>query len=230
MPEIIQINPNTWRIEDGGVRFFLLTGTQSALLIDSGMTVHDAREIAESLTSLPVKLLNTHADRDHTGSNEEFDEFYMHPDEWDNYSRSGKSGKPIPVHEGDVLDLGGRALEIIDLPGHTPGSIAVLDRAARVLISGDPIQTGNIFMFGSHRNLENYVKSLEALEENHAGQFDEIWPSHASFPVSPTIIPALIDGAKRILAGELKGEPTDMHGQQIMRCDAGVAGFLVDLR
>ena len=35
--KIIQMNPNTWRIEDGGVRFFLLTGREKALLIDSGM-------------------------------------------------------------------------------------------------------------------------------------------------------------------------------------------------
>ena len=35
--EIIRINSSTWRIEDGGVRFFLLTGREKALLIDSGM-------------------------------------------------------------------------------------------------------------------------------------------------------------------------------------------------
>ena len=35
MSEIIQINDNTWRIEDGMVRFFLLAGTKEALLIDS---------------------------------------------------------------------------------------------------------------------------------------------------------------------------------------------------
>ena len=41
--EIIQINDNTWRIEDGGVRMFLLAGKEKALLIDSGMNTHDAR-------------------------------------------------------------------------------------------------------------------------------------------------------------------------------------------
>ena len=66
---IVQMNENTWRIEDGGVRFFLLTGSEKALLIDSGMMVHDARNIAEELTNLPIFLLNTHADMDHTGSN-----------------------------------------------------------------------------------------------------------------------------------------------------------------
>ena len=41
------------------------------------MEVNNAKEIAEGLTDLPAKLLITHADRDHTGSNNEFDTFYM---------------------------------------------------------------------------------------------------------------------------------------------------------
>ena len=46
MAEIIKINDDTWRIEDGDVRFFLLCGTEKAALIDSGMTTADAAEIA----------------------------------------------------------------------------------------------------------------------------------------------------------------------------------------
>ena len=77
--EIIQISEDTWRLEDGGVRFFLLAGTEKALLIDSGMNIRNAKDIASGLTELPVGLLNTHADRDHIGSNGQFDHFYMHP-------------------------------------------------------------------------------------------------------------------------------------------------------
>jgi len=47
--QIIKMNDNTWRVEDHGVRFFLLAGRDKALLIDSGMQVHNAKEIAESL-------------------------------------------------------------------------------------------------------------------------------------------------------------------------------------
>ena len=62
--QIIPIDARTWRIEDNGVRFFVLEGTEKALLIDSGMQVHNAKEIAEGLTNLPLSLLNTHADPD----------------------------------------------------------------------------------------------------------------------------------------------------------------------
>ena len=226
--EIIPINENSWRIEDRGVRCFLLTGSEKALLIDSGRELHTARDIAESLTDLPVMLLNTHADGDHTGSNEQFESFYMHPDEEAHFRRGGRGGTIIPVREGDILDLGGRELRIIDLPGHTPGSIAVLDVGNRVLISGDPVQEhGRIFMFGAHRNMENYIRSLEH-QEAFSAEFDEIWPSHADIPISPALIRKLHDGARDVLDGKVAGRPVEVHGNQVIAYDLGFCTLLCD--
>ena len=50
MAEIIQIDGNTWRIEDGFVRFFLLVGEEKAALIDSGVNCPNASDIAKKLT------------------------------------------------------------------------------------------------------------------------------------------------------------------------------------
>lgn len=226
--DIIQINNNTWRIEDGHVRFFLLAGTKRALLIDSGMDIHNARDIAESLTELPLSLLNTHADRDHIGSNAQFETVYLHPAEEAHYRRSGGNGEIIPIREGDVLDLGERSLKIIDLPGHTPGSIAVLDCNNRVLISGDPIQeNGRIFMFGDHRNMQDYIKSLENLE-NRLGEIDQIWPSHGMIPIYPEAVRKLHDGALDILAGKINGKHTEVFGKEIVEYDLGFTTFLCD--
>ena len=225
--EIIQINQNSWRIEDSGVRFFLLVGSERALLVDSGRNLTNARDIATTLTDLPISLLNTHADRDHVASNGQFESFYMHPAEEENYRRGNRSGTIIPVHEGDVLDLGNRKLEIIHLPGHTPGSIALLDLKNRVLISGDPIQDGRIFMFGPFRNMAEYISSLEHLH-NWEGHFDEIWPSHASFPVSPSLIDQLHDGAQEIADGKVTGRSEDVFGHKVKAFDLGFATFLCD--
>lgn len=224
--QVVQIDSHTWRIEETGVRFFLLASEERALLIDSGMQVKNAKEIAEGLTELPVSLLITHGDRDHVGSNEEFPVFYMHPAEASNYyNTQGKTGEFIPVWDGDVLDLGGRPLEIIALPGHTPGSIAVLDRNARVLISGDPVQDGQIFMFGAQREMRAYIHSLERLE-GYRDAFDWVYPSHGSCPVSPDLIPALREAAGKVLAGEVQGTEVQMFGGKVMRYDVGVAAFL----
>lgn len=226
--QIVQMNPNTWCIEDNGVRIFLLQGEDRALLIDSGMQLHNARDIAMTLTSLPVELLNTHADMDHIGSNEQFDSFYMHPAEETNYRRSGKGGRLIPVQDGDELDLGNRKLKIIHLPGHTPGSIAVLDTASRVLISGDPVQEhGRIFMFGDQRNMRDYIHSLERLEQM-SGDFDELWPSHADLPVKPDTIGRLIDGAGKVMNGEISGTAEELFGMKITAYDLGFTVLLCD--
>ena len=226
--EIISINENTWRIEDDGVRFFLLAGENKALLIDSGMQVHNAKEIAEGLVDLPIELLNTHADMDHVGSNEEFDSFYMNPAEASNYYNTNKkTGTIIPVSDGDIIDLGGREIEIITLPGHTPGSIAALDINNRVLISGDPIQDGDIFMFGVQREMHAYLLSLEKLEK-YKERFDTIYPSHGTFPVGPELIDALHEGAIRVMNGEVEGSDAEFFGTKIRRYDVGAAGFLCD--
>lgn len=226
--KILEIDGQTWQIEDEGVRFFLLAGKERALLIDSGMTVHNARDIAKGLVSVPVLLLTTHADPDHIGSAAQFEEFYMHPSEATNYYKAqGRSGKFLPVWDGDVIDLGDRELEIIHLPGHTPGSVTVLDRAGRALYGGDPVQDGAIFMFGPQREFHAYIVSMEKLERM-GDRFDRIYPSHATCPVTPDIIPKLRRGAERILAGELTGGEAEFHGQRIRRIDAGVAAFLCD--
>ena len=226
--EIIRIQDGSWRIEDEGVRFFLLEGDENAaLLIDSGMTVRNAKEIAEDLTSLPVSLVNTHADPDHIGSNEEFDSFLMHPAETVNYCNvQQRKGRFVPVEEGEIIDLGNRKLRIISTPGHTPGSIAILDEENRVLIPGDSIQDGGIFMFGIMREFQAYIESLRKLE-GMSPLFDSIWPSHGSLPLDPAIIPQLIDGAERCLNGELPTKPASFMGQEIRIADAGVARFLI---
>ena len=225
MSEIIQMNENTWRIEDGFVRMFLLTGTKEALLVDSGVSGPDAKAIAESITDLPIKLINTHADGDHIAGNETFGQFYMHPMEEENYRFRGRTGEIIPVQQGDILDLGDRPLEIIDLPGHTKGSIAILDVKNRVLIGGDSIQDGRIFMFGEQRNLAEYITSLEKLSA-YEGRFDEVYASHGTVSVKPDMIPKLIAGAKQILAGEATGEEIDMFGNKVMLYQFEFAGFL----
>lgn len=226
MADIIKIDEKTYRIEDGMVRFFILIGEKKALLIDSGMNTPDAKEIAKSLTELPLELLNTHADRDHISGNSSFDKFYMNLDERENLSMKGAElvDRIVPVKEGDTIDLGNRLLEIIDNPGHTPGSIAILDVNDRVLIGGDAIQDGNIYMFGNQRNINDYVKSLKHILE-FKDRFDIVYPSHGSFPVSPDIIEQLINGAQSIIDGTANGEDMELFGNPIKLYKFPYAGF-----
>lgn len=228
MAEIIAINANTWRIEDDGVRFFLLEGTELALLIDSGMRTANAKELARSVTDKPLSLLNTHADIDHIAGNAAFDACYMSPAEEENYRANGGKNKILPVREGDVLDLGERPLEIIDNPGHTPGSIAILDIKNRVLIAGDSVQDGKIFMFGEKRNLPLYIEGLKNVN-GYRSHFDSVYPSHGTFPVKPELIDSLITGAGCILSGNAMGKTVDVFGTRVMLYSFSYAGFLCEV-
>lgn len=229
MANAIKINENTWRIEDGGVRFFLFCGSEKAAIIDTGMTTKNAREIAEDLTDLPLILINTHADPDHIAGNGAFDKVYMSPEEEENYKTNNGKGKILPVVEGDVIDLGGRTLRVIDIPGHTPGSIALLDEKSRVLVAGDTIQNGHIFMFGHFRNLDLYIESLLHLQE-YEGTFDEIYPMHGDFPQQPDLIGKLLEGAKSIRKGEAEGEKVSAFGMEALLYKFPYAGFLCELK
>ncbi len=223
-----QIDDSTWRFEEESVRFFLLAGSDRALLIDSGMQTHHAKELAEELTDLPLCLLNTHADPDHIGSNHEFAWFYMSPAECANYYRAqGRSGNVVPVWDGERLDLGNRPLQIFALPGHTPGSIAVLDEKSRRLFSGDPIQDGRIFMFGPQREMHAYLHSLRRLQKE-LDRFDEIYPSHGTCPVKPSLIQTLQQAAQQLLDGNIEGRCEEAFGHPVIAYDAGAAIFLCD--
>ncbi|MCR5250411.1 MAG: MBL fold metallo-hydrolase [Lachnospiraceae bacterium] len=228
MAEVIRINENTWRIEDGMVRFFVLEGSDRALMIDSGMNTPDARSIAEGITDKPLELLNTHADRDHISGNAAFESCYMSPAEEGNFSVKGEAMAIRPIKDGDVIDLGNRPLRIIDIPGHTPGSVAILDVNARVLISGDSVQNGTIFMFGPFRDLKTYISSMEKLR-TYEESFDVIYPSHGSFPVEKELTRKLIEGAKEILAGSAQGKEEDLFGNRVMHYSFPYAGFFCEL-
>ena len=62
-----------------------------------GMNTPNAKEMAESLTDLPLILINTHADPDHISGNGAFEEFYMSLAEEENYRQNGGKGTILPV-------------------------------------------------------------------------------------------------------------------------------------
>lgn len=224
-----KIFENTYVCDEGHVRFFLLTGEKKALLVDSGMETKNVRALAEEVTDLPLALFNTHTDRDHTGGNGEFGQIMLNPAELVNYASPHPSSEILPVFDGDELDLGNRPLKAIALPGHTPGSTALLDIRTGALFSGDPIQKdGRIFMFGPMRDLSAYILSLKRLL-TFTDQIRQIYPCHGAYPLSMDIVPALIEGAEKIERGELSPGEGELFGRKIAVYHAGCSTFLCDL-
>ena len=207
----VQIDDKSWRIEDTMVSLYLFEGDDKALLVDTGVTGGDARGFAESLTDKPLILVNTHSDPDHTSGNEAFEYSYMHLAEFARYAaKEIKGAAPRPLWEGDVIDIGGRAFEVVLIPGHTPGSIALLDRKNRILISGDTVSNSHVFIFGEGRSLPALIESLKKLEAL-SGAFDRIYPSHGDAPLGTEAVTAQLEAAELLLAGELTPQDPPPH-------------------
>ena len=225
---ITQIAENTWAIQDTTVRFFLLTGSKRALLIDTGKTFSNVKQIVQKLTDLPLTVVNTHTDADHTHCNHQFETIYMHPAEMNVYHNyMGGSQNLVPVWDNEVWDLGDRPVQIIHTPGHTPGSITFLDKKNRLLIGGDGFQDGSVYLYGAFRDLMAWGYSLDRLIDSMEA-FDYILPSHATPKISSRILLQLKSGYQKLLQGELTPEYTESFGTPIRIFDIGACKLMVE--
>jgi len=69
------------------------------------------------------------------------------------------------IEEGDVVDLGDRVFEVLHLPGHSPGSIALWDAASGTLFSGDAVYDGALLDQIPGSDIPAYTHSMERLRE-----------------------------------------------------------------
>ncbi|WP_395781560.1 MBL fold metallo-hydrolase, partial [Aquidulcibacter sp.] len=69
------------------------------------------------------------------------------------------------LEEGDVVDLGDRALEVLHLPGHSPGSIGLWDAVTGTLFSGDAVYDGPLIDGLQGSNREAYEATMKRLLE-----------------------------------------------------------------
>ena len=68
------------------------------------------------------------------------------------------------VDEGDTIDLGNRAFEVLHLPGHSPGSIGLWESSTGTLFSGDAIYDGPLLDQLDGSNVDDYLKTMERLK------------------------------------------------------------------
>jgi glyoxylase-like metal-dependent hydrolase (beta-lactamase superfamily II) len=80
------------------------------------------------------------------------------------------------ISGGDVIDLGDRRFDVLHVPGHSPGSIALWEASTGLLLSGDAIYDGPLVDDAYHSNRTDYRESLERLrrlpvEVVHGGHY-----------------------------------------------------------
>ena len=223
---VIRIDETTYRLEDGFVRAFLLSGSGKAILIDTGVSGPGLRAQVEALTDRPVILINTHGDGDHTSANGEFPACYLCRADVENcrFREKFPDCHPRDILDGDRFDLGGRILRVIAVPGHTYGSVALLDETNRALYSGDTVQDGHIFMFGAHRAPELFEAALEKLI-GLKGEYDVIYPSHGTPELPNDYAEKVLQDWRSVRSGAVPFELTEIMGTTVKSCTAEQCGF-----
>lgn len=203
---------NGWAIAEKNsmvdVNIYLVEGKDSALIIDTGYGTGDLKAFVETLTKLPLIVVNTHGHGDHAGNNKQFAKIYLHPDDFYMLQSNNKNApKLIAIRQGYVFNLGGRKIEVMDVPGHTPGSIVLFDAASKVLFSGD--NTNNLvwLFLRDCKPLEVYLQSLEKVQ-TRINDFNIVMPGHNA-PLEKTFVAEQIGCVKAILNGTCEAAPYD---------------------
>ena len=132
------------------------------------------------------------------------------PEGFDPETWSIPSMKPTSlVKEGDIIDLGERELEVIYTPGHSPGSMCLLDRKNRILFTGDHFFPGPLYAHASDVNIKDYIESNKKLADR-VDEYDYVCSGHNDPWVKSEVIPRVGKAFETIFEG--KGKFSEDNG------------------
>jgi glyoxylase-like metal-dependent hydrolase (beta-lactamase superfamily II) len=215
---------------------YLIVGEKRALLFDTGMGISDIKKVTSELTKLPIIVLNSHTHDDHVGGNWQFPDVYgmdtdftrknamgsqedaqaeVTPDQICGTLPAGFDPKTYVTRpwkitavilDGDRLDLGGRKLEVLSTPGHTPDAISLIDRANGLLFTGDTYYPAPIWLFRPETDLAAYAASIRRLAAL-APQVKLVLGAHNIPVASPTVLGQLVSAFDKVQSGQVPAVP-----------------------
>lgn len=171
---LTEIAPGVWHGEEYRCdSIYIVVGEKEAALIDTGSGTCPLHDVVRAVTDLPYKVLLTHGHRDHSGGCRQFEEVYLHENDRafaetvtldlrQNYVQTivkdeaftkrifslmpPDGSLPRWLDYPDSIDLGGRALDVLPIPGHSAGSVCFLDKTSHILFLGDTLTTGTLIL------------------------------------------------------------------------------------
>ena len=205
---------------------YLLLGSECALLIDTGLGIGDICGVVNSITSLPVSVAATHIHWDHIGGHRCFSEFYAHeaevswllgsfplplkavkamvtercqlPDGFDVSNYELFQGTPSKLlADEEWIDLGGRSVQVLHTPGHSPGHLCFWEPKRGYLFSGDLIYKGTLFANYPSTDPAAYLASLEKLS---GLPIRRIFPGHHDLSVPDDLVVEMRDALRGLKA------------------------------
>ncbi len=198
---------------------YIVVGEEKVCVIDTMNGYNDLKKIVRSITDKPIIVVNTHGHPDHIFGNVYFDEAYMNPKDLDlaesflndpkfveECEKYGATMPPFkPIKGGDVIDLGGKTLEVYDIPGHTMGGILLLLKEDRILFTGDSINHHLWMQLDGCLPMDEFVKELDKVMflEDKA---DFILHGHARDYDDISLMRCLRQGAQEICDGKTEND------------------------
>lgn len=203
---------------------YLLNGAERSLLIDTGLGIKNIYDEVIKLTDKPVIAVATHIHWDHIGGHKYFPDFYVHKDEvnWltgefpltidqikdyvvercelpedfniDEYEFFQGDATKI-VRDNDVIDIGGRSVEVLHTPGHSPGHMCFYEKASGYLFTGDLVYKDTLFAYYPSTDPIAYLKSMERIASL---PIKEVFPAHHSLDIKPEILVRMRNAFKQI--------------------------------
>ena len=183
-------------------KMFLVDGAKFDALIDTGMGRGDLKDyVARFTRGRPLKLILTHRHIDHIGQADQFIRRYVAyigaPDRPETAALLASRGVPQAAidqhlqvaHDGQRVGLGDRSLEIYVAPGHTDGSLVILDASKGDLFSGDSFGSNSptipdaLFMQESKIPLDVYLATVKGVHARLRGRFQRLMTGHNDHPL-----------------------------------------------
>jgi glyoxylase-like metal-dependent hydrolase (beta-lactamase superfamily II) len=104
------------------------------------------------------------------------------------------------LNHGDVIELGGRQLEVLHTPGHSPGGVSFLDRAARLLFPGDAVNSGRMWLHLPRSDAAAWRATIHQLADL-APAIDAIYCALGRTPLDPALLPRMRDAFEQVWRG-----------------------------
>ena len=178
--QVHEYNPDFYILRESGCTnyekpfLYLLFGAERALLVDTGAEGGDTAAIVRSTvhkwlrrkgrTAIPLIVAHSHSHGDHTSGdpqlatlNDSAMPVTMVPLDLEGTSRFYRIQR-WPETTGSV-DLGGRLIDVVPVPGHDVLSIALYDRQTGVLLTGDSLYPGRLYV----ADFPEFVRSTRRL-------------------------------------------------------------------
>jgi glyoxylase-like metal-dependent hydrolase (beta-lactamase superfamily II) len=107
------------------------------------------------------------------------------------------------IHDGEIIDLGGRPLEVLLTPGHTPDALCLLDRKQKELFTGDTFYPDEIWLWWPETDLDAYQKSIQRIAAL-APSLRILRPAHSAPEADPALLAKVALALPQARSGKMR--------------------------